>query len=324
MINVSFFVYPGHQMLDLAGPACAFQKALTSSGGNAYYINVLSAEGGVVPNSAGIGVTSNVADTATPDILIMVGGDIAPMLDHQQRAAFGVVAARTERVASICTGAFMLASLGLLDGRRATTHWSKAARLQRDYPRVMVESDRIFVTDGPVWTSAGMSAGIDLALALIENDLGVAASRQVAKELVVYHRRSGGQSQFSAMSELAGESDRIRHALSFAREHLSEPLPMERLAEAACLSLRQFGRVFRRETGEIPSKAVERLRVEAARLRIEQSVEPIESVAKAVGFVDPERMRRAFIRLYGYPPQAVRRAVRVGSTLTYPLGSTHE
>jgi transcriptional regulator GlxA family with amidase domain len=155
-----------------------------------------------------------------------------------------------------------------------------------------------------------VTAGIDLALALIEADHGVEVARAVARELVVYHRRAGGQSQFSPISQMDPESDRIRIALAFARDHLHEPLPIERLAEAAHLSLRQFGRAFRRETGETPARAVERLRVEASRARLQDGSEPIEQIARAVGFTDPERMRRAFVKLHGMPPQAIRRVDR--------------
>ena len=171
-----------------------------------------------------------------------------------------------------------------------------------------MEPDRIFVADGPVWTSAGVTAGIDLALALVEADHGAVLAREVARELVVYHRRPGGQSQFSALSQMEPDSDRMRLALAFAREHLAEPLPLERLAEAARLSPRQFGRAFRKATGETPAKAVERLRVEAARLRLDEGGEPVELIARAVGFNDPERMRRAFVKPLANP--AVRQACR--------------
>lgn len=249
------------------------------------------------------------------DTLIIVGGDIPPMQDPLSVAAGKALAARTRRVASVCTGAFLLAEAGLLDGRRATTHCRAVRALQRRHPSVKIEPDRIFVVDGPVWTSAGVTAGIDLALALIEADHGNGVSRAVSRELVVHHRRSGGQSQFSEMSRMEPASDRIRLALSFARDHLSEPLPVERLAEAARLSLRQFGRAFRQETGESPARAVERLRVEAARMRLQDGLEPIEQIAQAVGFYDPERMRRAFVKLLGLPPQAIRRSSRLSTNL---------
>ncbi len=232
------------------------------------------------------------------------------MRDREEVATVRRLVSRASRIASICTGAFLLAGTGLLDGRRATTHWSRARELQESFPAVSVEADRIYIADGQIWTSAGITAGIDLALALIEADHGVKLARQVSRELVVYHRRPGGQSQFSALSQMEPESDRMRIALAFAREHLSEPLPIERLAEAARLSLRQFGRVFRKETGETPAKVIERLRAEAAYLRLQDGSEPVDVIAQAVGFNDPERMRRAFVTRYGQPPQAIRRMGR--------------
>ena len=245
-------------------------------------------------------------------MLLVVGGAIRIMLEATEVEAVRRLAAGAVRIASVCTGAFSLAEGGLLDGRRATTHWACARELQARYPAVRVEADRIHVADGPVWTSAGITAGIDLALALIEADHGVELARAVAREMVVHHRRPGGQSQFSASSLMEPATDRIRLALAHAREHLSEPLPLERLADAARLSSRQFGRLFRRETGETPARAVERLRVEVARRRLEDGSEPVEQIARAVGFNDPERMRRAFVARFGQPPQAVRRMARPG------------
>ena len=209
------------------------------------------------------------------------------------------------RVTSVCSGTFILAAAGLLDGLRATTHWQAAAFLQRKYPGIRVESDRIFVKEGAIWTSAGVTAGIDLSLALIEEHLGPEVAKAVARQLVVYYRRPGGQSQFSALLELESTSDRVQRALSFARTHLCEVMSVEQLAKAAGLSPRQLGRIFLAETGQTPAKAVERLRTEAAKARIEQSDESIEGIAHAVGFVDPERMRRAFVRTFGHPPQAL-------------------
>ena len=300
--DVGFLIYPQCELLDLSGPLCAFQVA-----GPAYRLHVLSVHGGPACASVGVSIEAAPLDSVSLDTLIIVGGQGRRLLDDDALHAIRSKASGVRRLASVCTGAFVLAKCGLLDGRRATTHWRYATELQRDYPAVKVEGDRIFVKDGEVWTSAGITAGIDLALAMIEEDLGVDASRTVAQELVVYHRRSGGQSQFSAMLEMSPDSDRIRLALSYAREHLSDPLPIERLADVACLSVRQFGRAFKRETGETPAKAIERMRVELARSRVESRTEPIELIAASVGFSDPERMRRAFVRLYGLPPQAIRR-----------------
>lgn len=309
-MNVTFFLSPGYQLLDLAGPACAFELATTMLGTPAYNVKVCSADGGGLTSSLGVELATGKAGTKPVDTAIMIGGDVAPMRDAAQLAAFAKLIRRSRRVASICTGTFMLAELGLLNGKRATTHWRFAGQLQREYPRIVVEPDRIFVRSGDVWTSAGISAGIDLALALIEADYGAQAARQVAHDMVVYHRRSGGQSQFSEMAELGGESDRIQRAMQFARQHIREPLSGERLAGAANLSLRQFQRAFRRETGETPAKAIERMRVEDAKVRIEDTAVPIEDIAQAVGFTDTERMRRAFLRIYGQPPQSIRRISR--------------
>jgi transcriptional regulator GlxA family with amidase domain len=310
MHHIGFFICPNHQTLDLAGPLGAFEKANAFVEGGAYRLTVISQSGGPVVGSSGVLIETRPFDEMTFDTAIFIGGDIAPLQNPDAIAAAKNLAACTPRVASVCTGAFLLAAAGLLDGRRATTHWRVAPELQQRYPTVRVEADRIFVSDDGVWTSAGIAAGIDLALALIETDFGTAIARQVARELVVPHRRSGGQSQFSAMSQMEPDSDRIRMALAFARDHLAEPLPIERMAEAARLSVRQFGRAFRRETGETPAKAVERLRVEAASIRLQRGAEPIEQIARAVGFTDPERMRRAFVKLHGHPPQAIRRAGR--------------
>ncbi|KAF0095458.1 MAG: transcriptional regulator AraC family [Puniceicoccaceae bacterium 5H] len=310
MHAIGFLIYEGFQLLDLAGPVCAFQNALDAEGEPVYRVRVLSATGGSVLSNAGIAVDSERVTRCRLDTLIVVGGQVERMLEPAQVQALERLQPGVRRLASVCTGAFLLAQAHQLSGRCVTTHWKYAQHLQRDYPDVRVEPDRIFVRDGAVWTSAGITAGIDLALALIEADLGAAAAQAVAKHLVVYYRRPGGQSQFSELSRLETDSDRMRRVLGFARAHLPEDLSVERLAEVACLSPRQFSRAFKQATGESPAKAVERLRVEAARSRLEGDDAPVEAIAAAVGFGDPERMRRAFLRWYGQPPQAVRRAAR--------------
>ncbi len=308
---IGFYIPSRYQLLDLAGPLDAFDAANAASGRQLYRWRALSRAGGQMTSRAGLRVETTPADDDALDTLLVVGGAIDAMRHQDEVATVQRLAARATRTASVCTGAFLLAGAGLLDGRRATTHWSRARELQDSFPAVSVEADRIYVADGPVWTSAGITAGIDLALALIEADHSVELARQVSRELVVYHRRPGGQSQFSVLSQMEPESDRMRVALAFAREHLSEPLPIERLAEAARLSPRQFGRTFRMETGETPAKAIERLRAEAAYLRLQDGSEPVEVIARAVGFNDPERMRRAFVTRYGQPPQAIRRISRL-------------
>jgi transcriptional regulator GlxA family with amidase domain len=179
---------------------------------------------------------------------------------------------------------------------------------------VQVTEDNIFVRDGQVWTSAGITSGIDLALALIEDDFGAEMSKGTARDMVVYYRRRGGQSQFSTILELEPTSERIRHVLSFAREHLSEALSVDRLAEVAGISPRQFARIFLKETGDTPAHAIERLRAEAALPQIQDGFESMEVVARSVGFRDMERMRRAFIRIFGLPPQSLRRTARANKS----------
>ncbi|WP_070886918.1 GlxA family transcriptional regulator [Pseudomonas argentinensis] len=310
MKNIALYVCPEFLLLDLAGPLAAFEAASLVAGRNVYTLAVTSSKGGAVISSSGIAVETNAFNAFTADTVIFIGGRLEPMFEAEQICAASTHALGAIRVASVCTGAFLLAETGFLAGKRATTHWKAVPIFLERYPAVTMQPDLIYVADGNTWTSGGATAGIDLALALIEADYGVEIAQSVAQHLVVYHRRTGGQSQFSELSKMEPASDRIRRSLTFARDHLAEPLPIERLAEVANLSIRQFGRAFRQETGETPAKAVERLRVEAARLRLRESSEPIEKIAVSVGFTDPERMRRAFIKLHGMSPQTVRRLER--------------
>lgn len=307
MQRIGFVVSPGFRVMSFA-VASVFEFANEEVSEPAYDVRMLSETGGFVRTSLGMSVATERFDDTNFDTLIIGRGTQPPTpgLIEFVRQAPG----RCRRVAATCVGAFVLAEAGLLDGRRATTHWNRACDLQALFPKVKVEADRIFVVDGQVWTSAGMTAGIDLALAMVEQDLGADVARAVARHLVVYHRRAGGQSQFSALLELEPKSDRIQSALSYAKRNLDAPLPVGRLAEAAHLSPRQFSRVFRAETGQSPAKAIENLRLEAARLMMEQSRDPIEVVARHTGFADRDRMRRAFLRAFGQPPQAIRRNAR--------------
>jgi transcriptional regulator GlxA family with amidase domain len=216
-------------------------------------------------------------------------------------------------VVSLCVGAFVLAEAGLLEGKRATMHWLHAPAFRQRYPQVQLEEDRLFVVDGQIWTGAGMSAGLDLALAMVENDLGSDLARRIARKLIIYQRRGSEQSQLSALLELDPKSDRIQLAMAYARENLTDDLSVEALAEVARLSPRQFSRVFREETGKTPAKAIESLRLEAARVMMETSRHPVEVVAKATGFGDRERMRQAFLRAFGKPPQAMQKALFAAS-----------
>ncbi len=218
-----------------------------------------------------------------------------------------VQASSARRLCSVCSGAFILAAAGLLDGRRATTHWNRSGEFGAMFPRVQLESDRIFIRDGHIWTAAGVTAGIDLALVLIEEDLGDAVAKRVAQELVVYYRRPGGQSQFSSLLDLTMPQGRFADLLGWMRENITRPLVVEHLAEQVGMSPRNFSRAFSRELGVSPAKAVERLRLDLARERVEAGVQRISEIAEQTGFHDQERMRRAFMRHFGLPPQAMRR-----------------
>jgi transcriptional regulator GlxA family with amidase domain len=271
---------------------------------------------GPIASSSGATMTA-VAFAKAPrfDTLVVAGGlGTYEALKDEAILAYCREAARDcRRVASVCSGAFLIAEAGLLADKRATTHWSRSRQFARRYPDVRLEPDRIFVRDGQVWSSAGITAGVDLALALIAEDLGEPIARRVAQQLVVYRRRPGGQSQFSALLEMERPDGRFGPLLGWARERLGEPLTVDRLAERAAMSPRNFARRFAEETGVTPARAVERLRVEAARDRVEGSHRPIDAIAFETGFGDPERMRRAFLRAYGQPPQALRRAARANA-----------
>ena len=312
MQRIGLIVFPGFQIMSLAA-ASVFEFANFEAGEPVYDIRLLSETGGMVRSSTGLTTDTEALELDGFDTLLVCGGTGLPEPTPALLAAVRNAEKSVRRLASICTGTFVLAEAGVLDRRRATTHWRFAHELRGRYPAIKVEDDRIFIADGPVWTSAGATAGVDLALALIENDFGPEVARSVAQKLVVYHRRAGGQSQYSALLALEPKSDRIQNALAYAKANLKAPLSVKELAEAAHLSPRQFSRAFHAETGQSPAKAVEHLRVEAARLMMEQGRHPIEVVARETGFADRERMRRAFLRAFGQPPQAVRRNAHAAS-----------
>lgn len=309
MLQIGLILYPDFQVLGLS--MCAtFELANTVAGKPVYQISLLSERGGLIRTSAGFGIDTKPLVKDQFDSLIVTGYNTVAvaspaLVEYLKRAE-----PATRRIGSICTGAYILAATGLLDGRRATTHWESAQNFQRAFPKVKVEEDRIFVHDGKIWTSAGMSACVDLSLALVEEDLGSDVARLVAKQLVLYHRRAGGQSQFSVMQEIQPKTDRIQAALIYAKEHLRSDLSVDDLARVANLSPRQFRRVFHTETGQSPAKAIENLRLESARLLIEGGHRTVNSIARETGFGDRERMRRAFVRAFGQPPQVLQRASR--------------
>jgi transcriptional regulator GlxA family with amidase domain len=311
--TVAFVVFPGFQLLDVAGPNTAFEIAGRFAPGT-YKLVLRAPGGGAVESSSGISLDASPLGRLAADTIVVAGGDIARSIPAARELVAWLRRARARRLASVCSGAFLLAEAGLLDGRRATTHWDSSDHFAGRYPRVQLDADRIFVRDGPIWTSAGISAGIDLALALIEEDLGDALARRVAQQLVVHQRRPGGQSQFAGLAEMGGRSGRFATLLEWMHEHLAEELTVERLADRAAMSPRHFARAFVAETGTTPAKAVERLRVEAARTALETTHLPLQRVAEAAGFGDPGRMRRSFLRAFGQPPQGLRRTARLSAT----------
>jgi transcriptional regulator GlxA family with amidase domain len=307
--RIALVVYPGFQIVDLAA-LTVFEVANLNRQPAPYALDVVSQDGGLVRSSSGVSVQTQPMGRRHFDTLMIGGAMEIPSSTPELIASLRRAAKRTRRVASICTGAFILAETGLLDGRRATTHWALAHELQRRHPEVRLDEDKIFVNDGAFWTSAGMTACIDLALALLADDMGPDMARTVSRKMVIHYRRTGGQSQFSTLAELEPDSDRIRTALDFAREHLREPLSVEQLAEHVHWSPRHFSRAFQAQTGLSPAKAVEKLRLEAARALIDEGETSISRVAALTGFGDEERMRRAFLRTMGRPPQALLREAR--------------
>lgn len=298
-------------MMSLAA-LTVFEVANIPPRGPCYDVHVLSEHGGPVESSGGM--TLNTEAFGDPAFDTIIVGSITEMKMPSSDAAvvaFVKEAAKaSRRVASICSGAFVLAEAGLLDGRRATLHWAHASEFRARFPNVVTDEDRIFVNDGSTWTSAGMTAGIDLALALLDNDLGPDVAKLVARLLVMNQRRLGGQKQHSALLDMTPKSDRIESVLAHIRRNLRNPLTIDELADVANLSPRQFSRAFVAETGQSPAKAVEQLRLEAARFMIEQGRHTINVVAQETGFVDRERMRRAFVRSFGVPADVMRRIAR--------------
>ncbi|MGA0593634.1 GlxA family transcriptional regulator [Enterovirga sp. CN4-39] len=315
---IGLLIFPAFQLLDAAGPISVFEIGRRSKP-TVSDVRVIALQAGPVRSSSGAEMlASGLPPPDALSTLIVAGGLGVP--DASQCPAtlafVRAVAGHGARVASVCNGAYILAEAGLLDGRRATTHWSLTRDFSAKFPDVKMMPDQIFTRDGTVWTSGGVSAGIDLALAMIATDHGEDVAYEAARQLVIYYRRSGGQSQFSSLLELKSPNGRFSPLLSWVREHLHLPLTVDELSARAGMSARNFARAFSAELGTTPSKAVERLRVEVARERIQFSNDPIELIAQAAGFGDPERMRRAFIRIFGQPPQSLRRTARAWDDAT--------
>ncbi|WP_127088245.1 GlxA family transcriptional regulator [Aquabacter cavernae] len=310
--SVVFVVFPDALLLDLSGPLAAFELSCETAGREPapYRLTVASVAGGLVRTSSGLELmTRSLAEVGEVDTLLVVGGP-----GVHEAAAHGPLlqwltahAAQVRRVCSVCTGTFVLAAAGLLAGRRVVTHWGSCKLLQDRYPQLTVSPDAIYERDGPVWTSAGVTAGIDLALALIEDDRGHGEAIRVAKRLVVFLKRAGGQTQFSVPLALQEADDAGFEGLHrWISDHLMEDLRVEVLAERASMSPRTFARLYAARTGRTPAKVVEELRLDAARRALEETRQSIKEIATRCGFVDEERMRRAFRRQLGVSPQDYR------------------
>ena len=319
--DVVLVVYPGIQTLDLIGPVEVFAAADDEVGGGAYRTTIAARDvaDATVTSSSGVrlAIDAPLASLRRPiDTLVVVGGKgtEAAVGDELLVAEVHRLASLATRVTSVCSGAFLLGEAGLLDGRRATTHWQYCALLARRYPSVTVEPDPIFVRDGTVITSAGVTAGMDLALALVEDDLGHDVALAVARRLVLFLRRPGNQSQFSThlVTQLA-DRDALRELQSWIAEHPAADLTVAALARQAGLSERHLARVFRDEVGVTPARYVERIRLEVARRRLEESNDPIDVVAAHCGFGTTETMRRSFLRALRTTPSEYRRRFRSGA-----------
>jgi transcriptional regulator GlxA family with amidase domain len=310
--HIVFLIYPEFQLLDAAGPIAAFEIAERYEPGS-YALQVVAAEPGLVASSSGVSMQAHPMGRARRvDTLVVAGGEGSrtAIACGKTRRFIQNCALRARRTTSVCSGSYLLAAAGLLDGKRATTHWSRAADFARKFPQVRLEPDCIYVKDGSLWTSAGISAGIDLSLALIEADLGESVARRTAQQLVVYYRRPGGQSQFSALLEMERANGRFAALLDHVRSRLDKRHSVADLAEQACMSPRHFSRAFLAETGLTPAKAVEQLRAETARGSLAGSGRSVQDIARFCGFGNAERMRRAFLRLFGAPPSAVKYQAR--------------
>jgi transcriptional regulator GlxA family with amidase domain len=304
--EIAIVVFPEFQLLDAAGPVAVFEMAERFRPGS-YAIHVLAPGGGIVRSSSGVCLAAEPIEARHFDTVIVAGGNLAQVEAGQVAIVSWLGGDAWRRAAGVCSGAFLLAEAGLLDERRATTHWAAAERFRLRYPKVRLDADRMFVRDGKVWTSAGISAGIDLALALVEDDLGPGIARRAAQQLVVHQRRHGGQSQYSALVDQGGKTGRFGELIRWMRARLAEPMTVERLAERAAMSPRHFARAFLAEIGATPAKVVEGLRLEAARIAVETSHVSLDHIAASTGFGDANRMRRAFVRAFGESPQSLRR-----------------
>ncbi|MBI1815088.1 MAG: GlxA family transcriptional regulator [Deltaproteobacteria bacterium] len=315
--RVALVAFPGVQILDVTGPLEVFDQAarcLRERGRRtdaAYTIELLASKSGPITASSGVRLVADrrLREVCGIDTLLVAGGTgtAAAIRDAALVRWLQLMGPRVRRIGSVCSGAFILAEAGLLDGRRATTHWAWCKELAQRYPRVTVDPDPIFVRDGNIYTSAGVTAGMDLALALVEEDHGRELALRVARQLVLFLRRPGGQSQFSAqLAVQAADREPLRELQAWIADHLNRDLSVEALADRVAMSPRNFARVFTREVGVTPARFVEQARVEAARRRLEESAHGVDAIASQCGFGTAESMRRAFLRRLRVAPSAYR------------------
>ncbi|MGC1955247.1 MAG: GlxA family transcriptional regulator [Gammaproteobacteria bacterium] len=321
--TIGFVVFPGVELIDLCGPLDVFSSvdrmSLLLGQANRlphYRIEVFASQPGPVVTSSGLAIVAGHAFGTLDieiDTLIVPGGDWVDdaFQDWILIEWLKGMAPRVRRLVSVCTGAFLLAASGLLEGRRVTTHWFYSQRLAREYPTIKVDSDQIFIRDGAIYTSGGITAGIDLALALLEEDLGRAVASTAARMLVMFLKRPGDQSQFSTFltAEAANRRD-ISELQAWISANPDADLSVEALAERIAMSPRNFARLFQKETGTTPAKFVEQTRLEHARCKLLQATLPIEAIAEQCGFGNPERMRRSFQRLLRVSPYEYRTRFR--------------
>jgi len=316
--RIAVAVYPGVSLLDLGGPLEAFRVASEFAGTRSrrlnYKCSVVSSRGGQVPTADGVPlITESIRslDRIEIDTLIVPGAFLVEDVTRDVELIKWVAkrAPKCRRVCSVCVGSFMLAAAGLLNGRRAATHWMHTQLLARQYPDVKVEPDAIFVHDGRVWSSAGVTTGIDLALALIEEDSGRETAIAVARVLVVYLKRAGAQSQYSALlaAQAESESNNFAELERWIAENLRADLSIESLADRAHMSPRNFARMYAKKRGRTPAKAVEAIRIDAARRRLEETDARIETIADECGYSGEEQMRSAFVRVLRIPPREYRK-----------------
>ena len=311
---VEVLAYPSVKLLDVTGPIQVFASAnaFMAQAGEAmpYAIRIVAQSGDRVEASGGVELAVHPlsAVDAALDTLVIAGGEgvAAAATDTALIDWVRERAKQSRRTASVCTGAFLLAASGMLDGRRAVTHWAFCAELARRFPAIRVEPDRIFIQDGQVWTSAGVTSGIDLALALVEEDLGRAAALAVARYLVVFLKRPGGQAQFSEFLSLQTTDERFGALHDWISNHLGGDLSLPVLARQAGMSERSFSRHYAEATGQTPARAIERLRVQGARHLLSETRLPVKRISQRCGFGSEETMRRSFLRLLDTTPQDYR------------------